>query len=130
MYACMYDLYQCFIDLTKAFDTVNREALWTILMKLGCTEKFTGLIRSLHDGMEAWICFNGDLSEPIPVENGVKQGDLLAPTLFAIFFAVVLESTSGIEHLVSYTTSGGSKLSPKPPYRSSETSFMQMTVIL
>ena len=43
------DLYQCFIDLTKAFDTVNREALWTILMKLGCTEKFTGLIRSFRD---------------------------------------------------------------------------------
>lgn len=103
------DLYQCFIDLTKAFDTVNREALWTILMKLGCTEKFTGLIRSLHDGMEAWICFNGELSEPIPVENGVKQGDLLAPTLFAIFFAVVLDrafaaNNNGI--YIRYRTSG------------------------
>ncbi len=28
------DLYAVFIDLTKAFDTVNREALWTILRKL------------------------------------------------------------------------------------------------
>ena len=103
------DLYQCFIDLTKAFDTVNREALWTILLKLGCTEKFTALIRSLHDDMEAWICFNGDLSEPIPVENGVKQGDLLAPTLFAIFFAIVLyrafaTNENGI--YIRYRTSG------------------------
>ena len=33
-------LYQVFIDLTKAFDTVNRSALWQILRKLGCPDKF------------------------------------------------------------------------------------------
>ena len=47
------DLYYCIIDLTKAFDTVNREALWKILVKLGCPEKFIGLIRSLHNDMKA-----------------------------------------------------------------------------
>ena len=30
------ELVAVFIDLTKAFDTVNREALWVILPKLGC----------------------------------------------------------------------------------------------
>ena len=49
------------------------------------------MIKSLHDGMQARINFNGNLSEPIPVENGVKQGDILAPTLFAIYFAVVFD---------------------------------------
>ena len=29
-------LYQVFVDLTKAFDTVSRSALWIILGKLGC----------------------------------------------------------------------------------------------
>ena len=28
-------LYQVFVDLTKAFDTVNRDALWKVLSKLG-----------------------------------------------------------------------------------------------
>ena len=28
-----------FIDLSKAFDTVNRGALWKILIKLGCPQK-------------------------------------------------------------------------------------------
>ena len=32
----------------------------------------------------------GLLSEPIPLENGVKQGDIPAPTLFSIYFAVML----------------------------------------
>jgi len=30
------DLYMAFIDLTKAFDTVNRELLWDVLAKFGC----------------------------------------------------------------------------------------------
>ena len=35
------DLYVTFIDLTKAFDTVNRTALWSILEKLGCPQKYS-----------------------------------------------------------------------------------------
>ena len=30
------------------------------------------------------------LSEPTPVHNGVKQGDIAAPTLFSIYFVVML----------------------------------------
>jgi len=40
--------------------------------------------------MTARLTFNGDLSRPISIENGVKQGDIPAPTLFSIFFAVML----------------------------------------
>nr|VZI37424.1 unnamed protein product [Spirometra erinaceieuropaei] len=34
-------LYSAFVDLTKAFDTVNREGLWKIMQKFGCPERFT-----------------------------------------------------------------------------------------
>nr|VZI04440.1 unnamed protein product [Spirometra erinaceieuropaei] len=34
-------LYSTFVDLTKAFDTVNREGLWKIMQKFGCPERFT-----------------------------------------------------------------------------------------
>nr|VZI29429.1 unnamed protein product [Spirometra erinaceieuropaei] len=34
-------LYSTFVDLTNAFDTVNREGLWTIMQKFGCPERFT-----------------------------------------------------------------------------------------
>ena len=82
-------LYQCFIDLSKAFDTVNRSTLWKILLKLGCPERFVGLICSLHNGMKARVSFNGTLSEEISINNGVKQGDISAPMLFNIYFAIV-----------------------------------------
>ena len=44
-----------FMDLTKAFDSVNREALWQILERLGCSSKFVNLIKQLHEGMSARV---------------------------------------------------------------------------
>nr|VZI33671.1 unnamed protein product [Spirometra erinaceieuropaei] len=38
-------LYSTFVDLTKAFDTVNREGLWKIMQKFGCPERFTQMVR-------------------------------------------------------------------------------------
>ena len=102
-------LYQCFIDLSKAFDTVNRSTVWKILLKLGYPERFVGLIRSLHNGMKARVSFNGTLSEEISINNGVKQGDISAPALFNIYFAIVFlvayyENSDGI--YMRYRTSG------------------------
>ena len=42
------DIVVVFIDLTKAFNTVNREALWVILSKLGCPTKFMYPIYQFH----------------------------------------------------------------------------------
>ena len=102
-------LYQCFIDLSKAFDTVKRSTLWKILLKLGCPERFVGLIRSLHNGMKARVTFNSTLSEEISINNGVKHGDISAPMLFNIYFAIVFlvafhENSDGI--YIRYRTSG------------------------
>ena len=86
------DLHLLFIDLTKAFDRVNRAALWAILSKLGCPPRFVQIIRSFHDGMFCRVIENGDASDPFPVSNGVKQGCVLAPTLFSLLFAQMLSA--------------------------------------
>ncbi|XP_024052555.2 uncharacterized protein LOC112104472, partial [Terrapene carolina triunguis] len=79
-----------FIDLTKAFDTVNREALWTILTRLGCPRKFAQIIRLFHDSMTGDVLSDGATSAPFNITNGVKQGCVLTPVLFNLFFACVL----------------------------------------
>jgi len=84
------DLYAVFIDLTKAFDTVDRDGLWKVLRKFGCPDKFTSVIRSFHDGMTARVQESGALSDSFPVTNGTKQGCILAPTLFSIVFSAML----------------------------------------
>nr|VZI42376.1 unnamed protein product [Spirometra erinaceieuropaei] len=83
-------LYSTFVDLTKAFDMVNREGLWKIMQKFGCPERFTQMVRQLHDGMMARVTDNGAVSEAFAVTNGVKQGCVLAPTLFSLMFSVML----------------------------------------
>jgi hypothetical protein len=85
-------LYAAFIDLTKAFDTVSRDELWRILAKLGCPPKLLAILQQLHEGQNGQVKCQGDLSDPFPIENGVK-GCVLAPTLFAIFFSLMFRET-------------------------------------
>ncbi|CAG9136099.1 unnamed protein product [Plutella xylostella] len=85
------NLYLCFVDLEKAFDSVPREALWLVLQKVGCTEDFVELLRLLHDNMQCCVTVDGEQSNFFPVTCGVKQGCVIAPTLFAIYFAVVVQ---------------------------------------
>ena len=79
-----------FVDLTKAFDTVSREGLWKIMAKFGCPAKFIAMVWQFHDGMLARVQNDGEFSDPFPVTNGVKQGCVLASTLFSMMFSAIL----------------------------------------
>lgn len=57
------DLYIAFIDLLKAFETVNRELLWTVLQKFGVPPTFINILRSFHDGMLACVLAGGQNSD-------------------------------------------------------------------
>ena len=87
-------LYATFIDLTKAFDTVIRTGLWLMLERLGCPPKFLQMVIQLHENQRGQVRLNGDLSEPLPISNGVKQGCVLEPTLFSIFFSMMLKQAT------------------------------------
>jgi hypothetical protein len=104
------DLFMTFVDLTKAFDTVSREGLWKIMGKFGCPDKFVRIVRQFHDGMTVKVLDDGDESEAFEVTNGVKQGCVLAPTLFSMVFSAMLadafnDSQDGIPF--RYRTDGG-----------------------
>ena len=84
------ELFSTYVDLTKAFDTVSRTGLWKIMAKFGIPEKFIAIIRSFHDEMQASVSVEGESSSAFQVTNGVKQGCVLAPTLFSIMFTGML----------------------------------------
>ena len=86
-------LYAIFFDLQKAFDTVNRAALWIMLAKLGCPDSFISVVRQLHDGMLGHVIISGTLSDPFEIKTGVKQGCVLAPLLFIIFYSFVIRES-------------------------------------
>ncbi|BHF78563.1 hypothetical protein SprV_0602167600 [Sparganum proliferum] len=131
-------LYSTFVNLTKAFDTVNGEGLLKIMQKFGCPERFIEMVRQLHDGMMARVTDNGAASEAFAVTNGVKQGCVLAPILFSLMFTAMLMdayrdkrppgSASPTERTVTFRINDGctsNRAYPQPP----STSFSSSTTV-
>ena len=84
----------CFIDLKKAFDTVNREALFALLPSYGFGNTAIALIRRLYDNDVAHLKVDGKLAGDIKPTVGVKQGSVLSPLLFIIFMDHVFAQLS------------------------------------
>ena len=96
-------LYVCFIDLRKAYDSVNRELLWQAMKTYGISGKIVRIVSSLYENTRAKVRVNGVLSECLLLKTGVKQGCVLSPLLFNIFIDWVVRRVlksmgdSGIE---------------------------------
>ena len=85
-------LYMCFVDLQKAYDSVDRELLWKVLARAGVPAEMVAVIRQFHDGMRARVRMDdGELSDWFLVTQGLRQGCVLSPLLFNVFFAAALE---------------------------------------
>nr|KAG5694836.1 hypothetical protein BaRGS_019213 [Batillaria attramentaria] len=66
-------LYINFIDYEKAFDSVDREALWKLLRHYGVPGKIISLIQCTYKDMSCRIAHAGQLSESFEVKTGVRQ---------------------------------------------------------
>ena len=84
-------LFLCFIDLQKAYDSVDRTLLWQVIARFGVPPQMVEVIRQYHDGMEACVrSDDGRCSEWFEVAQGLHQGCVLSPLLFNVFFAAML----------------------------------------
>ena len=80
-----------FIDLAKAYDTVDRVLLWEVLARFGVPPRRIKVIRMFHDGMRSRVELNDTyFSAWFNVCQGLRQGYVLSPLLFNIFFATVI----------------------------------------
>lgn len=84
-------LHIAFVDLTKAFDLIDRKALFLVLEKAGCPPTLLSLVKAFHENMHGKVQYEGDLSDRFPIRRGVKQGCVLAPTLFGMYFSFVFK---------------------------------------
>ena len=87
-------LYTAFVDLRKTYDSVNREAMWEVLeRRYHVPSKILRIIRVLHDGTVGAVRADGKLSAEFEITTGVRQGDVLAPVLFNLYFDAFVAAT-------------------------------------
>ena len=78
-------VFGAFIDLEKAFDWVDRELLLYTLINYNIDGKLYSAITDMYTKTISCIKINNFLTKWFEVTNGVRQGDTLSPTLFAIY---------------------------------------------
>jgi hypothetical protein len=78
-------VYLCFVDFTKAFDYINRNALYYKLLKQNVGIKMLKILMSMFDKAQAKVCQQGIYGESINSIFGVLQGGIISPKLFNEF---------------------------------------------
>ncbi|KAI5754528.1 hypothetical protein M8J77_009265 [Diaphorina citri] len=79
-----------FVDISKAFDSVNREALFKIPEYINCPPNLLSILTLLHRSITSSVLVDGDYSEPFEVKTGVKQGFVIAPLLFLLYIQAIM----------------------------------------
>ena len=92
------DTWVLFIDLVKAFDSVNHEALFLILQKYGMPDHFINLIIRLHDRAKINLDI-GNVDSSIDVSIGVRQGSCEGPMLFLFMMLAAMDTLKMPDHI-------------------------------
>ena len=62
------NIYFCFIDYTKSFNSLDHNKLWNILQEMGILDNLTCLLRNLYAGQEATVR-TGHGTRPVPIQE-------------------------------------------------------------
>ena len=91
------DLYMCFVDFEKAFDTVRHEQMAEGLRRMGVDAADLRLLTNLYWGQKAVVRVEDDRSGWIQIQRGVRQGCVLSPDLFSIYSQAVMDELEDLE---------------------------------
>ena len=85
-------LYTCFIDFKKAFDSVWHEWLLRKLENKDINGKFLEIIKNIYKKPSCAIKINGKITNYMPYNKGVQQGNPLSPLLFKLYISDIFQS--------------------------------------
>ena len=88
-YQCL-PLYQLYLDLTKAYDCLNRKRTMSLLEAYGVGPCTRSIIEAVWDH-ELLVPKSSDCyGQPFHASRGVRQGDIISPVIFNVIVDAVL----------------------------------------
>lgn len=101
--------YICFVDFSKAFDSVKWPVLWGSLLAMGTPKHLVHLLRRLYEDGTASVRTDGVLSSDFHPSAGVRQGCIISPLLFNIYTELIMRIT--LEDWTDGVSIGGVRVS-------------------
>ena len=91
--ACKSDtIFQVFLDLRKAYDSIDRNRVLKLLEKYGVGPNITNYIKEVWDNQLFLLRQASFYSKPIEVRRGCTQGDVDSPIIFNVIIDAVLRA--------------------------------------
>jgi hypothetical protein len=84
-------VFALFVDLSKAFDTVNFWKLFAELESNGVAGNVVNVLAYAYSNEELRVSWQGNLSESFSRSSGTRQGSPLSPFLFSVYINSVLK---------------------------------------
>ncbi len=85
------DVFSCLLDASKAFDKVHYGKLFNLLIKRKLPFLIVRLLLDSYTRQEVCVSWDSCKSRYFNVKNGVKQGGVLSPILFIVYFDELIE---------------------------------------
>lgn len=81
-----------FLDMSAAYDCVNRNLLWREMEKYGVNAHMISVCQSLFDYNHSNLVVNGVRSNDLKCRRGLLQGSTMSPLLFNLYINSLIQS--------------------------------------
>jgi hypothetical protein len=85
-------IYNCFIDFSKAFDTIKHDVTWAVMDSFGVDGKITRLLQNIYRGSVAAVRVGQQEGEWFVQTIRTRQGDPVSPVIFITYLERVMDA--------------------------------------
>ena len=90
-------LFECFLDVHKAFDKVWHDGLFVKLYNMGILFKLLKIVINLHSNVKSSVFHTGHYSTAFLVLQGMRQGGVISPFMYLCFIDYLLDELNACD---------------------------------